>query len=129
MASNHSIIRLEDTGELIGDPMEIKLLEFGEFTLNQSNSDPQVIFSFESKRDQTGEVYRRFDFDSDVQRMSVVCKLTVNKEIEHYAYAKGSPEIMLTIMEKSSVPSNYQEVLKEYTSNGFRVLAIASKKI
>lgn len=40
MASNHSIIRLEDTGELIGDPMEIKLLEFGEFTLNQSNSDP-----------------------------------------------------------------------------------------
>lgn len=61
--------------------------------------------------------------------MSVVCKLTVNKEIEHYAYAKGSPEIMLTIMEKSSVPSNYQEVLKEYTSNGFRVLAIASKKI
>ncbi len=26
MASNHSIIRLEDTGELIGDPMEVKLL-------------------------------------------------------------------------------------------------------
>lgn len=29
MASNHSIIRLEETGELIGDPMEIKLLQFG----------------------------------------------------------------------------------------------------
>lgn len=26
MASNHSIIRLEDTGELIGDPMEVKLI-------------------------------------------------------------------------------------------------------
>lgn len=26
MASNHSIIRLEETGELIGDPMEVKLL-------------------------------------------------------------------------------------------------------
>lgn len=26
MASNHSIIRIEDTGELVGDPMEIKLL-------------------------------------------------------------------------------------------------------
>lgn len=36
---------------------------------------------------------------------------------------------MLTIMDKSTVPSTYQEVLKEYTSNGFRVLAIASKKV
>jgi len=26
MASNHSIVRLEETGELIGDPMEVKLL-------------------------------------------------------------------------------------------------------
>ena len=25
MASNHSIIRIEETGEMIGDPMEIKL--------------------------------------------------------------------------------------------------------
>jgi len=36
---------------------------------------------------------------------------------------------MATIMDKSSIPSNYNETLKEYTSNGFRVLAIASKKI
>jgi len=25
MASNHSIIKIEETGELIGDPMEVKL--------------------------------------------------------------------------------------------------------
>jgi magnesium-transporting ATPase (P-type) len=36
---------------------------------------------------------------------------------------------MLTIMDKESVPADYLGVLKEYTSNGFRVLAIASKKI
>ncbi len=35
---------------------------------------------------------------------------------------------MQKIMEKSSVPANYEAKLKEYTSNGFRVLAIANKK-
>lgn len=61
--------------------------------------------------------------------MSVVCKVVVDKAEFYDVYAKGSPEIMLTIMEKGSVPNNYQEVLKEYTSNGFRVLAIASKRV
>lgn len=46
-----------------------------------------------------------------------------------HVYAKGSPEMMATIMEKSSIPADYNQVLKEYTSNGFRVLAIASKKL
>lgn len=36
---------------------------------------------------------------------------------------------MLQIMDKSTIPTNYHEVLKEYASSGFRVLAIASKKI
>lgn len=32
-------------------------------------------------------------------------------------------------MQKSSMPNNYYDVLKEYASHGFRVLAIASKPI
>ena len=44
-------------------------------------------------------------------------------------YCKGSPEIMLSIMKSSTIPKNYNEALKEYTSNGFRVLAIASRKL
>jgi magnesium-transporting ATPase (P-type) len=36
--------------------------------------------------------------------MSVVVK-TASKEL--FAYAKGSPEMMATIMDKSSIPSNY----------------------
>jgi cation-transporting P-type ATPase 13A2 len=46
MASNHSIIKIEETDELVGDPMEIKLFEFGKFSLNQSIEDPEVIFGF-----------------------------------------------------------------------------------
>ena len=36
---------------------------------------------------------------------------------------------MLQIMDASTVPENYHEMLREYASKGFRVLAIASKKI
>ena len=29
MATNHTIVNIESTGENVGDPMEIKLFEFG----------------------------------------------------------------------------------------------------
>jgi len=37
--------------------------------------------------------------------------------------------MMLNIMRNSSVPKNYNEMLKEYASHGFRVLSVASKVI
>ena len=46
MAANHSIVKVESTGELVGDPMEVKLLLFGDFSINQANIDPNVIFGF-----------------------------------------------------------------------------------
>ena len=64
MASNHSIVKIEATGELIGDPMEIKAFQFGQFKLNQTISDQESIFSFESDRGHNGTVYRRYEFES-----------------------------------------------------------------
>lgn len=60
MATNHSIIKIEHTNELIGDPMEVKTFNFGRFSLNQSHEDPDAIFSFESDRGHNGTVYRRY---------------------------------------------------------------------
>jgi cation-transporting P-type ATPase 13A2 len=107
--------------------MEIKTFEFGRFHLNQSHSDPNVIFGFESDRGHNGQVFRRFEFDSDLQRMSVICRNSVTKGCE--VYCKGSPEIMTTIMQKQFIPPNYNEILKQYASHGFRVLSIASKVV
>jgi cation-transporting P-type ATPase 13A2 len=59
--------------------------------------------------------------------MSVVAKSSMTEGWQ--VLTKGSPEIMATIMKKNSMPKNYNEVLKEYASHGFRVLAIASKSI
>lgn len=62
MAANHSIIKIEATGELIGDPMEIKAFQFGQFRLNQAPADQDAIFSFESGRRHNGSVIRRYEF-------------------------------------------------------------------
>ena len=59
--------------------------------------------------------------------MSVVAKTSTSDKYQ--VFAKGSPEMMLNIMRNSSVPKNYNEMLKEYASHGFRVLSIASKTI
>ena len=59
--------------------------------------------------------------------MSVVAKVSTSESYQ--VFAKGSPEMMLNIMRNSSVPKNYNEMLKEYASHGFRVLSVASKVI
>lgn len=125
MACNHTVVKLEETGELIGDPMEIELLRFSNCRLTSETNNPYVIFLFEGQLF-SGEVYKRYDFDSSLQRMSVVTKLNNDQT---YIFAKGSPEIMLSIMAPSSIPSNYQSRLREFASSGYRILAIASRKL
>jgi magnesium-transporting ATPase (P-type) len=45
-------------------------------------------------------------------------------------FSKGSPEIIKTLLNPQSFDlSAYDENLKNYSSKGFRILAIASKKI
>ena len=84
--------------------------------------------TFDSNRGHKGFVYKRFDFDSQLFRMSAIGKSSTTAD-DFYLYIKGSPEMMLEIFKKSSIPANYGEVLKQYASQGFRVLAIGSKKI
>jgi cation-transporting P-type ATPase 13A2 len=125
MASNHTVVRLEETGELVGDPMEIELLNFSQFEMEAETDNPAILFNVAAK-DLRGAVCHRYDFDSTLQRMSVVCKLDNGKT---YLLAKGSPEIMLSIMKGETVPEDYRARLREYASSGFRVLAIASREV
>lgn len=46
-----------------------------------------------------------------------------------FLYCKGSPEAMLKIFLEDTVPKNYDEILREYTSQGYRVLAIGHRKV
>ena len=84
--------------------------------------------AFDSKRGHKGFVYKRFDFDSQLFRMSAIGTSSVTGA-DFSIYTKGSPEMMIDIFKKQTVPSNYADKLKEYASQGFRVLAIGSRKI
>ena len=89
MAANHSIIKLKASGELVGDPMEIRAFQFGRYRLDQAPEDPRAIFEFGSEHGHMGGVYRRFEFESELQRMSVVAKTSHTDG--WIVYCKGSP--------------------------------------
>lgn len=109
--------------------MEAKLFEFGEFQVSQENRHHEhILFSFDSKRGHRGDVYKRFDFDSQLFRMSTIAKSNVTQD-DFYIYTKGSPETMFKIFNPSTVPEDFEETLKEYASLGFRILAIGSRRL
>ncbi|GAA5905972.1 putative acid anhydride hydrolase [Sporobolomyces salmoneus] len=72
-------------------------------------------------------VLRSFDFVSSLRRMSVLVKKLKSNSVE--AYVKGAPEVMVDICDKSTLPGDYEEILAEYTKNGFRVIALAGKSM
>ena len=56
---------------------------------------------------------KRFDFESKLQRMSVIVK-----DIQHQqykAYVKGSPEKIAELCIRSSLPKDYLTILGQYT--------------
>ncbi|KAL4080351.1 hypothetical protein V8B97DRAFT_2020959 [Scleroderma yunnanense] len=72
-------------------------------------------------------VIRTFEFVSSLRRMSVVVKRLKSSSME--VYAKGAPEVMAEICERSSLPHDYDDLLSYYTRRGYRVIAIAGKSI
>lgn len=72
-------------------------------------------------------IVKRFDFESKLQRMSVVVKSI--KDQQYYSYVKGSPEMIKQLSLEGSLPLDYDKVLNEYTMQGFRMIAFAYKKM
>lgn len=87
MASNHTVVYVEASKEVVGDPMELKLLSFTQSNIVVESSDPSIVFAFEGPRT-SGAVLQRFDFESNLQRMSVIVKNALG---EVHVYTKGSP--------------------------------------
>ena len=125
MGTCHNVaISVENGARLmLGDPMEIKMIDFSSYYDIEPKRRDAIYAMHNSVRDLVYNVYRRFEFLSEVGRMSVVAQAEGRKEIR--VYAKGAPEIMKTLCEPSSIPKNYDERLADYTILGYRVLALA----
>ena len=72
-------------------------------------------------------IIRRFDFSSKLQRMSTLVKNLNQDNIT--CYVKGSPEKIKELCQLKTIPSDFNEQLNNYTSRGYRVLAMGSKVI
>lgn len=134
MACCHAITYIDK--ELVGDPLEIKMFEMTNWDLIEQepgyNSAPQTDDITLAKvispdQNQQLNIVKRYDFESKLQRMSVVIK---NKQSsEYFSYVKGSPEIIKHLSDQASIPEDYQSVMNEYTMQGYRLIAFAIKKL
>ena len=137
-------------GKIIGDPIDVEMFESTGWTLIEEPNDPQNydtrISAFvrpnqelsitEKLQNQNNDdltdhyelgIIRRFDFSSKLQRMSTLVKNMAEPNI--LCFCKGSPEKIKELCMKKTIPDNYNEALDTYASQGYRVLALASKVI
>lgn len=122
VSSCHSLISDgPNGGGLVGDPIELTALE--KIGFDYSNN---VAKSRDGKR--SIQILHRFHFSSSLQRMS--CIVQENKS-KIFAVVKGSPEVILTKLEKVSDQFNleYVEKYESLAAAGKRVLALAYKEL
>ncbi|KAK2505338.1 hypothetical protein MC885_002902 [Smutsia gigantea] len=108
MASCHSLILLN--GTIQGDPLDVKMFE------GTAWSPVEAI-----------AVLRQFPFSSSLQRMSVVAQLAGDDHF--HVYMKGAPEMLVKFCRSETVPQNFPQELRNYTMQGFRVIALAHRAL
>ncbi|KAL8198248.1 UNVERIFIED_CONTAM: hypothetical protein K2H54_002622, partial [Gekko kuhli] len=145
LVSCHTVSLLRD--QPIGDPVDLKMLESTGWTqemVEGAEAEARVVRLFGSKalvvmkppprEEQPVDaphavpiaVLRRFPFASSLQRMSVLVKRPGGPSSE--AYMKGAPEMVASRCRRESVPVDFSETLRQYTSHGFRVLGLSYKR-
>ncbi|KAM3876404.1 polyamine-transporting ATPase 13A3 [Diretmus argenteus] len=153
MATCHSLTKIE--GQLSGDPLDLKMFEATGWILEEATEEetslhnrimptvvrpPKQLLPPEpvTSPEQDMELYelssayeigivRQFPFSSALQRMSVVARLLGEKRMD--AYLKGAPEVVASLCKKETVPEDFPEVLEDYTKQGFRVIALAHRRL
>ncbi|XP_028925321.1 probable cation-transporting ATPase 13A5 [Ornithorhynchus anatinus] len=137
MASCHSLIVLE--GTIQGDPLDLKMFEGTNWEMEDSIlADHEIGIPASSIIIKPGSrashapveaiaILCQFPFSSSLQRMSVITQEIGKHHFE--AYMKGAPEMVARFCRPETVPQNFTKMLKFYTLQGFRVIALAHKPL
>ncbi|XP_019486570.1 PREDICTED: probable cation-transporting ATPase 13A5 [Hipposideros armiger] len=137
MTSCHSLVLLD--GTIQGDPLDLKMFEGTAWIMEDRNadfskfgmSDSNIIIKPGPKASQSPvqaiTILRQFPFSSSLQRMSVIAQLA--GEDHFHVYMKGAPEMLAKFCRSETVPNNFPQELKNYTVQGFRVIALAHNKL
>lgn len=136
LASCHAITFVH--GQLIGDPLDVQMFKSTNWQLDESQSqkfetEQVMVAQVHPKTDDEtppgyrNAIVRRYDFTSQLMRMSVICKNNLHGE--YRVYVKGSPEKLLSLCLPNTIPANFNFTLENYTKEGFRVVALATKTL
>ncbi|XP_072475002.1 polyamine-transporting ATPase 13A3 isoform X2 [Notamacropus eugenii] len=152
MATCHSLTKIE--GLLSGDPLDLKMFEAVGWILEEATEEETALHNrimptvvrppkqllpepkpvthqsmelFELSANYEIGIVRQFPFSSALQRMSVVARILGDKKMD--AYMKGAPEVIASLCKPETVPCDFEKVLEDYTKQGFRVIALAHRKL
>ncbi|XP_021065072.1 probable cation-transporting ATPase 13A5 isoform X3 [Mus pahari] len=137
MTSCHSLILLD--GTIQGDPLDLKMFEGTGWNMEESQeasckfgmADSNTVIRPGPKASQSPvdsiTILRQFPFSSGLQRMSVIAQLA--GDLHLHVYMKGAPEMVARFCRSETVPKNFPQELRNYTVQGFRVIALAHKTL
>ncbi|XP_069328874.1 probable cation-transporting ATPase 13A5 [Eulemur rufifrons] len=134
MASCHSLILLDGTVQ--GDPLDLKMFEGTAWKMEGHGVDSckfgisgSNIIKPGPKASQSPveaiTILHQFPFSSSLQRMSVIAQLAGEDHL--HVYMKGAPEMVARFCRSETVPGNFPQEMRNYTMQGFRVIAFAHK--
>ena len=140
MSCCHSLKMINE--KLIGDPLEMELFRNTNSTLLTDHSLLiELGFKEKMKIKASRENLKRFkldmrsqyivvyasSFNSSKRYMKVIVKENLGGFVK--VFAKGAPEVIRDMCDPSTIPTNFQETIEDYTMKGLRIIALASKTI
>lgn len=149
MATCHSLTTIN--GNLNGDPLDIEMfrsinweyIEPGQEHTRFDNLQSVMVrpMKFDKKSPtisptSDGEIaevpysigiIKQHQFSSEVQCMTVIVRVLGDNHMK--VFTKGAPEKVYSLCQSKTIPNNFYEVLNDYTSKGYRVIALAHRKL
>lgn len=120
----HALVLLDDG--IVGDPMEKTTVDAVGWTLNPNDTlTPVAGEGKKAKASSSVQIKRRFQFSSALKRMSTISIVSEAAGKKGFAAVKGAPETLKGMY--VDVPEGYDEVYKNFTRQGSRVLALGYK--
>ncbi|KAH3763390.1 cation-transporting ATPase 13A2 [Pelomyxa schiedti] len=124
--------------QLIGDPLDVKMVQFIGWKMSEvfdgdghTRGMTTVLHPQEGKSHlfSSLSVLKRFEFSPTLQRQVVVARGThpEHTSTQLLVVAKGAPEVVLRLCQRKTVPDDFEQTLAQYASQGYRLIACASK--
>ncbi|GAA5847692.1 hypothetical protein JCM5353_002617 [Sporobolomyces roseus] len=124
LASAHALVLLDDG--VVGDPMEKTTLDALNWKLSSGDKiAPTSDEASHSSLSPSITVKRRFQFSSQLKRMSTISNVSLDGKNKVLFSVKGAPETLKKMYK--DVPEDYEKTYKWFAQRGSRVLALGYK--